>query len=1019
LTDPLDALLNAVTEPIRFAVWSDNLLAAEELNIRLHELGQTARAVTADTVQVAECLVVLTQKSQLSAADVATWARLANRAEVDIGAYNFTDAANDVEFWPSGTRLRWSGDFRDLGHIAKALVDLLRPAGLRFARLPTLFPTNRVLPGVQVADARQTLVELLTSTGQPRVIPMSRALFAELSQPRPAVSRQDYDLMRLVRWNTSRYGRALISLRIGRPNELSSPLSAPRSLEDVVHAPLTSRLVLLLGEPGSGKTLQLRYFDAQAALRSIRMPDHSWTANSFYVALSEQPAQPNISVNWLAQRWRSAVDVQKWCALDQFLADGGTVLLDGLNEGGMRAVPLEQWMLQWRDVIHELFDKGAGRIVVTCRTRDQLIPLRAPRGELPTAVTVLPLSKQDIVAIATQQDPQVARQLDAAMAGDLSLADLYANPFRLRAYLESGVPGVATTGATLFGLQISAAILRERDQLNFHDDLIPRPAAARLAAVQESGDENPWSTLGNIPLIKTLGALAKVLTFPTEPDGRARLTMQRDEAGRVLTAALHDVSNSPVDADLIVDTARDLHILVEENSKIRFAHPTLQHLFAASGCSVEEVITLAKDEQQRRLKPHTSASPGSDRLPPIMTPPSYVDHRYDEVFQFAAQLRGTEIPDGLERVDPVLAARVYLSIRAEVTSPTASKIITTLGRQLDSVRGHRERSAIIAALGDLGWLLPQPLEDGVRAVAQVPNREWRLGLRSHDQRSTRSVASEFRIIELPGFRISRFPVYNAEFAAFIQDGGYNQKAFWTPEGWEWRMRSRTVEQFVAEWGRRRDILRRHPERIVMLLRSGRATPAGAAALVRFAGLQDADIAEHARMLQARPVMAPKYWEKTALKNPLQPVVGVSWFEANAFCEWLSKQLGLVVRLASEDEWEAACLYSLDLQDAAEVDQPVNLSFGNTVELGYPATTPICTFATARQTQLNLPVEFLGNVFEWVFDHYAPGDHNRHTVKGGSWRHEAWRAHPAYRGRGDVDTQNDDIGFRYVIAEGRP
>src|SRR5262249_31202300 len=97
-----------------------------------------------------------------------------------------------------------------------------------------------------------------------------------------------------------------------------------------------------------------------------------------------------------------------------------------------------------------------------------------------------------------------------------------------------------------------------------------------------------------------------------------------------------------------------------------------------------------------------------------------------------------------------------------------------------------------------------------------------------------------------------------------------------------------------------------------------------------------------------------------------------------------------------------------------VDQP----FGNTLNVGYPATTPIGTFATARQSELSLPVEFLGNVFEWVFDHYAPGDHNRRVVKGGSWQHEAWRAHPAYRGRGDVDTQNDDMGFRYVISEGR-
>jgi formylglycine-generating enzyme required for sulfatase activity len=949
--------------------------------------------------------------------ELATWTRQANHAKFDVAAVPFPDSGRP-ESWPSGTRMHWSGNVRDLDAVAKSLVDLLRPASLHFRVLPVLFPVDMRLPGVRIAHTRSDLVDQLNKAPTLRLIPVSRGLYADLRQSRAAVSRQDYDLGRLVRWGSSRHSQSFIALRVGRPSELAGPLATPRSLEDVVHDPLTSRIVLLLGEPGSGKTLQLRYFDACAALRSINTPESAWKANAFYVAMSEQPAQPNISLEWLAQRWRSGVDVDRWCSFEQFLADGGTILLDGLNEGGMRALPLEQWMLQWRDVIQELLERSAGRVVVTCRTRDQLIPLGALHGELPTAVGLLPLNAHECIAIATQSDPIAAHRLSRAMAGDGGLVDLYSSPFRLHAYLESRSGGVATTGARLFGLQISAAILRERDHLNFHGALIPERAAAMLATIHEGTDGDPWPVLGNIPLIRNLSALARALTIPTGPGGNAKLAAPREEAAEVLAAVLLGPTGGPVDPDLALDTAKDLHILVEERSKIRFAHPTLQHLFAAFGCSVDDVVALALGEQRQRLDAEGSGSGRADSPGSGMGPPSYTDYRYDEVYQFSAQLRGAEVPDRLVRVDPVLAARVYLSVRPEPESAAALSIIETLLSELDEVGGHRERSAIIAALGDLGWRLPGPRAGGFRAWADIPAEQWHLGLRAADERSTRGVTSQFRIIEMPTFRVSRFPVSNAEYFSFIADGGYDDKSLWTPEGWEWRVRSRTVEQFVADWGRRRDSLRRHPRRILALLRSGRASPAGAAALVRFASLQDAEIAEYARGMQARPVTVPRYWLKKAFKNPLQPVVGVSWFEANAFCEWLSRQLEANVRLASEDEWEAACLHSLGLTDVSRVDASVTGTFGNTLELGYPATTPIGSFATGTQTAQRLPVEFLGNVFEWVFDYYAPGEHSRRIVKGGSWRHEAWRAHPAYRGRGDVDAQNDDMGFRYVISEGR-
>ena len=61
---------------------------------------------------------------------------------------------------------------------------------------------------------------------------------------------------------------------------------------------------------------------------------------------------------------------------------------------------------------------------------------------------------------------------------------------------------------------------------------------------------------------------------------------------------------------------------------------------------------------------------------------------------------------------------------------------------------------------------------------------------------------------------------------------------------------------------------------------------------------------------------PRFWDDPDFNNPAQPVVGVCWYEARAYCAWLSAQFsplpageGLGVRAAfrlpTEAEWEAA------------------------------------------------------------------------------------------------------------------
>ncbi|MHA6618520.1 SUMF1/EgtB/PvdO family nonheme iron enzyme [Pseudonocardia sp. DLS-67] len=940
-------------------------------------------------------------RQPLTARGASEWLRLANLAAVDIAVV--TGEARDGQHadLPVGPGIDWNGDVTDIRRVARWIADV-EPYLAEFPRsvVPTVVPIADAGVGGVCATSSE-LVRLLQA-GHARFVAATPGLIAEIRDNRPARSREAFALRTVVNWSFDRRDRivAELPLRIlGLGANASAPIS--HSLHDLLSDPRTASLVTVIGEPGSGKTLQLRQLNAQCALDVLRSPENGRPLETFYAPLFDHPPGRAIDLAWVEECWNRVVDSTAWCTFPEFLADGGAVILDGYNEVGAHSQALTQWMLEWRAVVAGCFQLGARRVVVSCRTRDQLIPLHSARGEEPTAVELSPVTARQIVAIAAGRGVDVALDVRSAITEDPELAEFYSSPFRLQTYLDAGVAPIARTDARLFGNAIAAAILRERDQLHFHPRLLPERAIAALVTTQGRSGADPWPLLADVPLIRVLAGLARTMSRPADTAGR---TLDRVRTRAAIADGLQEEGLAEPAPAEVLDVAIDLHMLVEdERRSYGFSHRIVRQLLAALTMETDRVLELI----------HATAGPGAaDAVPGPEARDSAGDT--EGMASAAAQLHGEDFTLKLAAADPVLAARAHTAARLDGDSETGRSIRLALRGLLSRADTVVTSIDAMEALAGMGWKNPAPRRgDPTSAMHRVPGGEWRLGpgIAVPDvdlAKISSAVASERRTIELKPFWIADVPVTNAEYAEFVAAGGYHERELWTDAGWDWRSRRDTVEQFVLNWMRKRDTLRGHPERIVRLLRDQLASPAQAAALVRFMDLGDDDLARYAGENFRRPIEAPRFWSYRGPTSGLHPVIGISWHEANAFCAWKSLELGELVRLPSEDEWEAACVWRLG---RAPLDGPIN-----SIEYGVGGTSPVGAFEAVARPGVEMPKDLMGNCFEWTFDYYRPGDHIRRVVKGGSWRQEKWRAHPAYRGRGDVNIRTDDVGLRYVVGE---
>jgi formylglycine-generating enzyme required for sulfatase activity len=270
--------------------------------------------------------------------------------------------------------------------------------------------------------------------------------------------------------------------------------------------------------------------------------------------------------------------------------------------------------------------------------------------------------------------------------------------------------------------------------------------------------------------------------------------------------------------------------------------------------------------------------------------------------------------------------------------------------------------------------ITQRLEDTLQAESVIPKRRQQAGRILGELGWTLTDLDS--LIEIPAgtflygdppktsqipyrYWIGKYPVTNLQFGRFIEAEGYHDQVFWSEAGWAWKNKEERDQ--------------------------------------------------------------PRYWSNKEWNNPTFPVVGVSWYEAEAYCSWLNTQdLPVTIpgdycmRLPTEQEWEQAGRG----MDGREYPwgKDFHEGFANTWESQLGSTTAVNTYP--QGVSPDGVWDLSGNVWEWTAS-WLDKEMKYRVVRGGSWDGNHRSARCACRAGPLPSFFGINIGFRVVLSLARP
>ena len=185
---------------------------------------------------------------------------------------------------------------------------------------------------------------------------------------------------------------------------------------------------------------------------------------------------------------------------------------------------------------------------------------------------------------------------------------------------------------------------------------------------------------------------------------------------------------------------------------------------------------------------------------------------------------------------------------------------------------------------------------------------------------------ESKSYSVNAFCISKYPITNAQYKLFIEADGYEMREWWTDAGWDQCVKENWIE--------------------------------------------------------------PRYWQDETWNEDKQPVVGVSWYEAVAFCQWLSAVRGERIMLPTEQQWQRAAQGD-DGRAYPWGDEWDGARCNNSVPpCESRQTTPVRQFEKLGDSPFGV-VDMVGNIGEWCLTGYKSGNvdlniKDARVLRGGTW-----------------------------------
>ncbi len=773
--------------------------------------------------------------------------------------------------------------------------------------------------------------------------------------------------------------------------------------------------VVILGDPGSGKSTLLKHLALHAARnfdKEKRLPILLPLA-AYANALQ---AHPHLSLrDFLPEFYKGMQEFPENPAslfYDALESGKALVLLDGLdevhdpNERSRIVHHVKNFYLNHRNsTVRTLGASGqlGNKFVITSR----IVSYREAPLEADGVfhLTLLDFSKEQISQFAENW----CRTYEIAQSGETpkALRDAEGEKTKLlKAIL--GNPGVEKLAVNPLLLTILALIHRQGTELPnrraelyelYLTTLIKTWNRARSLAGMSVGSMDDKET------VKILAPLAYWM-HANRPSGTARRAeLEREIARHFTERRKHSLDDAELAASLFLDDVRQYSGLLAERGPdaYGFVHLTFEEYLAA-----RHIVFQGQVNEQKSLELLRKHAYDPAWREVILLALGYLGLIANEEEKTALFVRGLlndqppadHLGENVELAGSALKDIGRVSVGEDCWKEVIDCLLNTMTSSAPTIIVRARCGDVLGELGDprlekMEWcevpegeFLMGCTEEEVELIIEERKAFFQANALNYLPEESRKWIRQFlprHSVFLPKFHIRKVPITNQEFRVFWHSGGYEEKRWWSIAGIAWLNRNSEDEEKMNldEWRRR----------------NGRTEPA--------------------------------FGLDSKLGIPNRPVVGITWFEAMAYCAWLTEQLklsrelpeGYVARLPSEAEWEKAARgtdgrnwpWGYEWED----------NYANTHKTSLLTTSSVGIFCTDKSPYGVL--DMAGNTTEWCHSLLAKYPYNpkdgRESIDTDEVRvlrgsacnlgeHSSWCA---YRRSLSPDFHHFGLGFRVVIG----